>query len=85
LRWHFWQACSADAIAQTGKPSGILLAESDAAHSDHEPDKRTVPLDAQQERQALRIFLKSVQIGIASAESYRFVEVDQVRPRRSDY
>jgi uncharacterized damage-inducible protein DinB len=60
-------ACSAGAFAQTGKPNGILLAESDAAQSEHEHDKRTVPLDAHRERQALRIFLKSVQDQIVSS------------------
>lgn len=29
--------------------------------------------------------VETEQIGIASGEPYRFVEVDQVRPRRSDY
>lgn len=59
--------CSSGAIAQTGKPRGFL-AETDAAQSDHEADKRTVPLDPQRERQALRIFLKSVQDQIVSAD-----------------
>jgi len=60
--------CSTGAIAQTGTSGGsILLAESDAAQSEHEPERRTVPLDAQRERQALRIFLKSVQDQIVSA------------------
>jgi len=61
-------ACNVGALAQTGKPNGmLLLAETNAAQSEHEPDKRTVPLDAQRERQALRIFLKSVQDQIVSA------------------
>jgi uncharacterized damage-inducible protein DinB len=60
--------CSAGAIAQTGTSGGtVLLAESDAAQSEHEPERRTVPLDAQREGQALRIFLKSVQDQIVSA------------------
>ena len=58
--------CSSGAIAQTGKPRGFL-AESQAAQSEHEADKRMVPLDAQREKQALRIFLKSVQDQIVSA------------------
>ena len=58
--------CSADAIAQTDKPRGIVLAESEA-QSEHAPERRTVSLDAQRERQALRIFLKSVQDQIVSA------------------
>lgn len=61
-------ACNVGALAQTGKPSSmVLLVETNAAQSEHEPDKRTVPLDAQRERQALRIFLKSVQDQIVSA------------------
>ena len=58
---------SADAIAQTDKPRGIVLAKSDAAQSEHQSERRTIPLDAQRERQALRIFLKSVQDQIVSA------------------
>jgi hypothetical protein len=55
-------------LAQTGKPSSMFpLVETNAAQSEHEPDKRTVPLDAQRERQALRIFLKSVQDQVGSA------------------
>jgi len=61
-------ACNVGALAQTGKPSSmVLLVETDAAQSEQEPVKRTVPLDAQRERQALRIFLKSVQDQIVSA------------------
>jgi uncharacterized damage-inducible protein DinB len=61
-------ACNVGALAQTGKPSSMVLSvETNAAQSEHEPDKRTVPLDAQRERQALRIFLKSVQDQIVSA------------------
>jgi uncharacterized damage-inducible protein DinB len=61
-------ACNVGALAQTGKPSSIfLLVEINAAQSEHEPERRTVPLDAQRERQALRIFLKSVQDQIVSA------------------
>ena len=63
----FLTVCSADAIAQTDKPRGIVSTESDAAQSEHEPERRTVPLDARRERQALRIFLKSVQDQIVSA------------------
>ena len=61
-------ACNVGALAQTGKPSSmVLLVETNAAQSEQEPVKRTVPLDAQRERQALRIFLKSVQDQIVSA------------------
>ena len=61
-------ACSAAATAQTGKVDGkILLAQNAAAQSEHQPDSRTVPLDAQREKQALKIFLKSVQEQIVSA------------------
>lgn len=60
-------AWSADAIVQTDKPRGIILAESDAAQSEHESERRTVQQDAQRERQALHIFLKSVQDQIVSA------------------
>jgi len=61
-------ACNVGALAQTGKPSSmVLLVQTNAAQSEHERDKRTVPLDAQRERQALRIFLKSVQDQIVSA------------------
>src|SRR4029077_18478662 len=72
MKMAFALAClvigSAGAIAQTGTSGGtVLLAESDAAQSEHEPERRTVPLDAQRERQALRIFLKSVQGPIVSA------------------
>ncbi len=61
-------ACNVGALAQTGKPSSmVVLVETNAAQSEQKPDKRTVPLDAQRERQALRIFLKSVQDQIVSA------------------
>jgi uncharacterized damage-inducible protein DinB len=61
-------ACNVGALAQTGKPSSmVFLVETNAAQSEHEPDKRTAPLDAQRERQALRIFLKSLQDQIVSA------------------
>src|SRR5438128_12179018 len=61
-------ACSVGAMAQTGQLNGnILLAQNDAAQSGHQPDPRTAPLDAQREKQALRIFLKSVQEQIVSA------------------
>jgi len=60
-------ACSASAIAQTTQPrSVVLLAENDAAQSGHQPDKSTVPLDAQQEKAALRVFLKDIQHQIVS-------------------
>jgi hypothetical protein len=68
IRLALLAACNVGALAQTGKPSSmILLVETNAAQSEHEPDKRTVPLDAQRERQALRIFLKSVQDQVVSA------------------
>src|SRR5438874_682290 len=62
-------ACSIGAIAQTSQLTGnILLAQSNAPQSAHpQPDPRTVPLDAQREKQALRIFLKRVQEQIVSA------------------
>jgi len=61
-------ACSVGAMAQTGHFNGnILLAQNDAAQSGHQPEKRTLPLDAQREKQALRIFLKRVQEQIVSA------------------
>jgi len=60
--------CSTGAIAQAGTSGGpVLLAERGAAQAEREPERRTVPLDAQRERQALRIFLKSVQDQIVSA------------------
>src|SRR5260370_34798539 len=60
-------ACSA-AIAQTWRPISVVpLAENEAAQSGHEPDKSTTTLDAQRERQALRICLKIVQETIVSA------------------
>src|SRR5579864_4017659 len=60
-------ACSASAIAQTTQPrSVVLLAENDAAQSGHQPEKSTVPLDAQQEKAALRVFLKDIQHQIVS-------------------
>jgi len=60
-------ACSAGAIAQTSQPSSlVLLTGDDAAQSGRQPDKGTVPLDAQQEKAALRIFLKDIQHQIVS-------------------
>lgn len=73
--------CSSSAITQPGKPRG-LLAESNAAQSEHEADKRADPLDPQRERQALRIFLKSVRDQIVSAAEampatkYEFIPTD---------
>jgi hypothetical protein len=41
-------ACNVGALGQTGKPSSmVLLVQTNAAQSEHERDKRTVPLDAQ--------------------------------------
>src|ERR1700747_321182 len=57
-------------LAQSGcGPNKIgLLAENHvSSQSDHQPDQRTTPLDAQREKQALQIFLKSVQEQIVSA------------------
>ena len=55
------------AIAQTSQPASIVRsAEGDAAQSGAEPDKRTASLDAQQEKAALRIFLKDIQHQIVS-------------------
>jgi uncharacterized damage-inducible protein DinB len=60
-------ACGTGAIAQTTLPSSVvLLAENDAAQSGQQPEKSTVPLDAQQEKAALRVFLKDIQHQIVS-------------------
>ena len=60
--------CSTAAIAQTGGSSTPPLARTDAQQSEHQPDQSTsAPLDAQREKQALRIFLRSVQEQIVSA------------------
>jgi uncharacterized damage-inducible protein DinB len=46
---------------------GLLAKNRVSSQSDHQPDQRTTPLDAQREKQALQIFLKSVQEQIVSA------------------
>src|SRR5438105_12218105 len=60
----FLVACSTGAMAQTDKN---LLWQSNAALAQQGSDRGTAVLDAQRERQALRIFLKSVQQQIVSA------------------
>ena len=57
-------ACSTGAIAQTEK---TLLEQGDAAQSQQGTDRGATALDAQREKQALKIFLKSVQEQIVSA------------------
>ncbi len=59
--------CNTAASAQSSEPAGkvALLAENDATQS--EGQRLSIPLDAQREKQALRIFLKSVQDQIVSA------------------
>ncbi|HKV82652.1 MAG TPA: DinB family protein [Candidatus Sulfotelmatobacter sp.] len=58
--------CTAGATAQSSEPEKlILLAENGVGQSDAE--KTSVSLDARREKQALRIFLKSVEDQIESA------------------
>lgn len=58
--------CDTAASAQSSRPGKVvLLAENDAAQS--EAERPSIPLDARREKQALRIFLKSVQDQIVSA------------------
>ena len=59
--------CRADAIAQTDKAGRIFLVQSDEEFEYAPAERRTVSLNAQRERQALRIFLKSIQDQIVSA------------------
>ena len=64
LAWALLAACSFDAMAQTDKN---LLSQSNAALAQQVSDRGAAVLDAQREKQALRIFLKSVQGQIVSA------------------
>jgi len=64
LAWALLAACSTGAMAQTDKN---LLSQSNAALAQQGSDRGAAVLDAQRERQALRIFLKSVQRQIVSA------------------
>jgi uncharacterized damage-inducible protein DinB len=64
----FWLACGGILLAQTSAPNKILpVAPSGGVRSQQAAENGTPPLDAQREKRALQIFLKSVQKQIASA------------------
>lgn len=63
----FWLAYGGILLAQTSAPNKILVAPSGGVRSQQAAENGTPPLDAQREKRALQIFLKSVQKQIASA------------------
>jgi uncharacterized damage-inducible protein DinB len=64
----FLLGCSSIALAQTDGPGTIVLvAQTGVAVRQQHADQGATPLDAQREKRALQVFLKSVQTKIVSA------------------